>query len=72
MIVDRNYSTTKLVLTTSEALELIRQLADTVNSATRRRSTASFCNGTTDINTERVTNPGVFTVVVNAEESICL
>lgn len=69
MITDRNFSTTTLTVTPSEALEMVRQLADAVNAATRRNNTASFCFSTTvtEKNGAAANYPGVLNVVVNAE-----
>lgn len=67
MIIDRNFSTTSLTLTPADALELIRQLADAVNGATRRNGVSSFCSGTTLTEQGQTTQfPGVLNVVVDA------
>lgn len=67
MIVDRNFSTTSLTLSPSDALELIRQLADAVNGATRRNGVASFCSSATVTEQGQTqTFPGVLNVVVDA------
>jgi hypothetical protein len=47
VIIKTDYSTTRVTVTPQEALELIRQLADAVASATARQRAHSFCTGAT-------------------------
>jgi hypothetical protein len=71
VIIKTDYSTTRVTVTPLEALELIRQLADAVASATARQRAHSFCTGTEVENPNTVNGffPGVLSVVVKEPSS---
>jgi hypothetical protein len=70
MIIKTDYSTTRVTVTPLEALELIRQLADAVASASTRQRAHSFCTGASVETSSAVGGffPGVLSVVVDDTE----